>query len=236
MNACVSSKVYAFTDWPVCAEGVARIRWQQAVFLRAAFFMVHTQSDVELLARLRAGDHGAFERLVHERIGPMRAAARRLLGNDADVDEVVQDAFLALVRVLSNYRGEAALGTWLHRVVINGALMRLRSRATAEEELPEELLPSFADCGIFLEDQQSWASGPLGEAMRADTAKQVRCCVDRLPVSLRTAVVLRDLEGCSNEETAELLGVTVNAAKLRVHRGRQALRSLLESTLGDCAG
>ncbi|MFT5050267.1 MAG: RNA polymerase sigma-70 factor (ECF subfamily) [Chlamydiales bacterium] len=188
------------------------------------------------LEQLQAGDPAAFEALVRERGPRLRSVARRLLGNDVDTDEVLQEAFLAAFRGIGKFKGSSGLGTWLHRIVINTALMRLRSRTTSEEELPADLMPAFLEGGAFRNAQAAWQGGPHRDAVRAETGCVVRGCIDQLPDTARTAVVLRDLEGLSNEELGQQLGISANAAKIRVHRGRQALRSLLERAFEGYVG
>jgi RNA polymerase sigma-70 factor (ECF subfamily) len=189
--------------------------------------------DAALLARLRAGDEAAFGELVRREGGRMLAVARRILRSDEDAHDALQDAFLAAFRHLPEFAGEARLATWLHRIAINAALMRLRSRKRRREDALEPLLPQFAEDGHFRAPQADWR--PDGEAAlgRKESASLVRACIDRLPESHRTVLLLRDIEGLDTAQTAAALGLGVDAVKMRLHRARQALRSLLEPHFGD---
>jgi RNA polymerase sigma-70 factor (ECF subfamily) len=189
------------------------------------------RSDAALLARLRAGDPRAFEELVRSQSGRMLAVARRLLRSEEDAMDAVQEAFLNAHRSLDRFQGDSALSTWLHRIVVNAALMKLRSKRRKPEESVEDLLPTFQENGHYTEDPKPWMRrGDV--AMEAEQLKQlVREQIDALPENYRLVLMLRDIDELSTTEVAEMLGVTPNAVKVRLHRARQALRSLLDSTL-----
>ncbi|MGH9371437.1 MAG: sigma-70 family RNA polymerase sigma factor, partial [Vicinamibacterales bacterium] len=117
---------------------------------------------------------------------------------------------------------------WLHRVAINAALMRLRTRRRRPEEPLEPLLPSYQDDGHHVEQFRSWDE-PADDALaRRRRHALVRASIDRLPENYRTVLLLRDIEEVGTEETAAMLGISVNAVKIRLHRARQALRTLLD--------
>lgn len=184
-------------------------------------------SDGVLLGRLKEGEPQAFEELVREFGGRMRAVALRLLMDEADADDAVQDAFLSAFRSLGNFEGRAQLGTWLHRITINAALMRLRALGRRKETDLDGLLPEFAETGVFATAQAPWHEGADEPALRDELCRQVRSHIEELPENYRIPLVLRDIEGLSHRSIAEALDVSENAAKLRVHRARQALRGLL---------
>jgi RNA polymerase sigma-70 factor (ECF subfamily) len=183
--------------------------------------------EATLVAQLRAGDEAAFERVVRLYGGRLLAVARRILGSEEDARDVVQDAFLNAFRSLDRFEGNAKLSTWLHRIAVNAALMKLRTRKRKPEQSIETLLPAFLEDGHHEERFQSWEE-PIDRALeRAETRELVRQQIDALPESYRTVLVLRDIEGLDTEETARMLGLTVNATKIRLHRARQALRTML---------
>jgi RNA polymerase sigma-70 factor (ECF subfamily) len=183
--------------------------------------------EATLIAQLRAGDERAFEQVVRAYGGRLLAVARRIVGTEEDARDVVQDAFLNAFRSLDRFEGNAKLSTWLHRIVVNAALMKLRTRKRKPEQPIDALLPGFQDDGHFEERFQSWEE-PADQALeRAETRELVRKQIDALPESYRTVLVLRDIEGLDTEETASMLGLTVNATKIRLHRARQALRTML---------
>lgn len=187
--------------------------------------------EAALVERLRGGDPLAFEALVREYGGRMLAAARRLVGTDDDARDVVQEAFLAAFRAIHTFAGAARLSTWLHRIVINAALMKLRSRRARREEPIDALLPRFDEEGHWAEPASHWDTATDVLLERREMQAMVRNAIDRLPVNYRSVLLLRDIEELDTEETASLLGVTPNAVKTRLHRARQALRTLLQREL-----
>src|SRR6187431_172996 len=183
--------------------------------------------EATLIAQLRAGDEAAFEQVVRSYGGRLLAVARRIVNSEEDARDAVQDAFLNAFRSLDRFEGNAKLSTWLHRIVVNAALMKLRTRKRKPEQSIEGMLPSFLDDGHHEERFQSWDE-PVDKLMeRAENRELVRRQIDALPEGYRTVLVLRDIEGLDTEETAKMLGLSVNATKIRLHRARQALRSLL---------
>ena len=183
--------------------------------------------EATLVAQLRAGDEAAFEQVVRAYGGRLLAVARRIVGSEEDARDVVQDAFLNAFRSLDRFEGNAKLSTWLHRIVVNAALMRLRTRKRKPEQSIETLLPAFLEDGHYEERFKSWDE-PVDKLMeRAENRALVRKQIDALPEGYRTVLVLRDIEGLDTEETANVLGLSVNATKIRLHRARQALRTML---------
>jgi RNA polymerase sigma-70 factor, ECF subfamily len=193
---------------------------------------------------MRAGDDRAFEWLVRDYIGPLQAVALRLLQHQADADDAVQEAFLNAFRRFDSFRSDARLGTWLHRIVVNAALGRLRKRKSLREVGGEvgggvggevvdvsELLPRFTADGYPERFSEPWVHPVEELAAQAETREQVRRMIDKLPDTYRTVLVLRDIEELDTAETAELLGISPGAVKVRLHRARQALRNLLEREL-----
>ena len=184
--------------------------------------------DAALLARLRGGDSSAYDDLVRTHTGRMLAVTRRILNSEDDAKDAVQDAFLSAFRGLANFEGGSLLSTWLHRIAVNAALMKLRTRRRKPERSIETLLPSYLEDGHHAEDFQDW-NQPVDRAMmRAEMRAVVRKCIGELPDNYRTVLILRDIEELDTDETAERLGLTPNAVKIRLHRARQALRTLLD--------
>ncbi len=185
-------------------------------------------ADASLLAALRRGEPQAFEILVRAHGGRLLAVARRLLRSDDDAQDAVQEAFLAAFRSLASFEGHAHLSTWLHRILVNAALMKLRSRQHKPEAPIEELLPRFLEDGHHAVHPTEWAEPADRILERKENCDYVRACIDRLPESYRTVLILRDIEELDTEETAAALQMEPNAVKVRLHRARQALRGLLE--------
>jgi RNA polymerase sigma-70 factor (ECF subfamily) len=182
----------------------------------------------DLLARLRRGDEAAYDHVVRTYGPRLLGLARRLVGNDEDARDVLQDAFASAFRGLAGFAGDARLSTWLHRIVVNRALMTLRTRRRRPEHPIEDLLPAFESNGHHRGHYASWAD-PDRALERRETRDLVRAQIDRLPDNYRAVIVLRDLEELDTAETARALGLTENAVKIRLHRARQALRSMLDA-------
>lgn len=183
--------------------------------------------DAALVARLRAGDDAAYEQVVRTYSGRLLAVTRRILGTEEDARDAVQDAFLNAFKSFDRFEGNSKLSTWLHRIAVNAALMKLRTRKRKPEQSIEAMLPSFLDDGHHQERFASWDE-PVDKALeRAEIRDIVRKKIEELPDSYRTVLVLRDIEGLDTEEAAKMLGLSPNAAKIRLHRARQALRTLL---------
>jgi len=187
-----------------------------------------TDDEARLLTALRAGDDLAFERLVRDHRGRMLAVAQRFMRNSEDARDVVQEAFIAAFRSLNSFEGSARLSTWLHRIVINAALMKLRSRRRVPEDSIEDLLPKFLEDGHQVHPSREWRRSSEEMMQDEQTRGLVRSCIERLPEAYRTVLILRDLEELDTQEAATLLGITENAVKIRLHRARQALRGLLD--------
>jgi len=189
---------------------------------------VEASPEARLLDRLRAGDEEAYEELVRANGGRMLAVARRLLSSEEDARDVVQDAFLLAFRALPQFEGGCRLSTWLHRIVVNAALMKLRSRRRHPEGSIEELLPRFETDGHRIPGDVPERDPEDVKLERDQLSQVVRGCIAQLPERYRTVLVLRDIEELSTEEACELLGLSRDAVKTRLHRARQALRSHLQ--------
>ena len=189
--------------------------------------MVSGVDEQALLDGLKKGEDWAFEALIRTFGARMLSVARRIVGNDEDARDVVQSAYLSAFRAIGSFEGSSQLSTWLHRVVVNTALMRLRSRRRKPEESIDALLPAFKTDGHFAE---RFVSGSLAADQlleREETRRIVRDAIAQLPDQYREVLVLRDIEERDTSETAELLGTTPNVVKVRLHRARQALFTLL---------
>lgn len=184
--------------------------------------------DADLLSRLRSGDAGAFEQLIRTHGPRMLAVASRLLRCESDAADAVQEAFLAAWKSLDRFEGGSTLGTWLHRIVVNAALMKLRIVKRRSELSIESLLPTFQDDGHRQNVQPAWSAPAEDLLQRQEMRQMIRDKVNLLPDDYRTVIMLRDIEELDTDATAEALGITPGAVKTRLHRARMALRQLLE--------
>jgi RNA polymerase sigma-70 factor (ECF subfamily) len=180
-----------------------------------------------LLAALRAGHEWAFETMIRVFGGRLLAVARRFTRNDEDARDVVQSAYLSAFRGLNDFEGSCQLSTWLHRIVVNTALMQLRTRRRKPEDSIDVLLPAFQQDGHHVEQFSDWCAPADQLLERKETRATVRACIDQLPDNYRTVLILRDIEELSTQDVAEMLRMTPTAVKVRLHRARQALSTLL---------
>ncbi len=188
---------------------------------------VDMSGDASLLLRLRAGEDEAYQELLRVHGGRLLAVARRLMRNEEDARDCVQDAFLSAFRSLDRFEAKSRLGTWLHRILVNACLMRLRARKRKPEESVDPQTPEF--------DQYGFRSGPSEMSPlsaedlfeREEVREQLRKAIDDLPENHRIVLLLRDIEELDTAETAEQLGMTQGAVKVRLHRARLALKEKL---------
>ena len=183
--------------------------------------------EAALVAGLKAGDERAFETLIRTYGGRLLATARRILGNDEDAREAVHEGFISAYRARAQFQATAKLSTWLHRIVVNAALQKLRVRKRRAEDAIDDLLPRFLPNGDHTERFVAWTEAPDDAVERHEIQAVVRQAIDQLPESYRTVLLLRDIEGLSTEESAAALQTTANAVKIRLHRARLALRTIL---------
>ena len=188
-----------------------------------------------LLEALRANDPTAVAALVRSETPRLLVVARRILRNDEDARDAVQDGFISALAALSRFEGGSQISTWLHRIVVNAALMKLRARRSRPEESIEDLLPGFDEDGHVSVPAAEWAPADT-LVMRDEVCQLVRASIDQLPETYRTVILLRDIEELTTEETAQALEITPVAVKVRLHRARQALRGLLDPRLRAYAG
>lgn len=169
-------------------------------------------ADADDAVLAAAGDAGAFERLYHRHVARIHSLIRRMIGPDL-ADEVTQDVFVRVWQKLGSFRGEAAFGTWLHRVAINVALGRRKKLGIRRER--------------FVDGERAigrMTSNPKA----AETAIDFESAMEMLPEGAQQVFVLHDMEGYKHGEIAELLGITAGTSKSQLHRARMILREHLD--------
>ncbi len=166
------------------------------------------QSDVALAVR---GDGEAFERLYRTHLARVTSLARWLLGGD-DVEDAVQEVFIRAWEKLGTYSGQAAFGTWLHRVAVNHLLRRRQRRAVHRSR--------------HLDDEAAIAAA-VGPVSRPDLKVALEAAVGRLPAGAREVFVLHDMEGYTHEDIARSLGIDPGTSRSQLHRARMLLRGIL---------
>jgi RNA polymerase sigma-70 factor (ECF subfamily) len=153
--------------------------------------------------------------------------ARRMLGNDADAEDVTQDVLLQVVRKLSTFRGDAAFTTWLHRVTVNAALAARRKRARRDEGRVHDPLEAFTEDGKHAGFVRPWPRLPDNVALDREEKQLIEQAIQGLPEMYRDVFVLADVEQMPNAEIGEILELSVPAVKSRLHRARLMMRDAL---------
>jgi RNA polymerase sigma-70 factor (ECF subfamily) len=194
----------------------------------AAGHQADEHDDPQLVAALRAGDLTAFEKIVREHARALLAVARRLLRNDDDAREAVQDAFVSAFRSCRRFEGTSRIATWLHRIVVNACLMRLRTQRRRVEVSIDDWLPRFLPDGHHEASFVDWSNAAHALIEQEETCALVRGCIDQLPDPYRRVLLMHDIEGISVHEVATALDISSNAVHIRLHRARQALRAQLD--------
>jgi RNA polymerase sigma-70 factor (ECF subfamily) len=179
--------------------------------------------DRPLVERAQAGDTRAFGELVERYQGRVFALTRRILKDDDEAEDALQETFLSAFRGLKNFKQEARFSTWIFRVASNAALMRLRKKRHDTVSLER---PSEDEDGPALE-LVDWGKTPEEELLDRETKDVMDKAIAELPADYAAVFQLRDVEGLSNEDAAEALGTTVAATKSRLHRARLFLRERL---------
>lgn len=184
--------------------------------------------DDELVRRAQSGKTEAFEELVRRHERKVYNIAYRMLGNPEDASEALQDTFLRAYRFLGRFEFKSQFYTWIYRIATNVSLTKLRRRKSPVVMSLDQPVGDSGDMAFEIPDDQF---SPDLLYRRRELQRKLQQAVEELPEDYRTVVVLRDLEGLSNEEVSKVLNLTVAAVKSRLHRGRLALRSKLENHL-----
>lgn len=183
------------------------------------------------LEALRAGDRAEFARFVEAYSGIVYRLALKILNNPQDAEDVLQETFIKAFRHLADFDGRSKLSTWLYRIATNEALMVLRRRkinplsidepddSAQEEQEPMQII--------------DWCCLPEGEMMSTEARKYMDSAIDKLPYSLRVVFLLREIEGLSTKETADVLNLSETAVKTRLSRARLRLREFLTEYFGE---
>ena len=194
---------------------------QQAIPLPAA------AADADLVRLTGTGDHAAFEALMRRHNGRMFRAARAILKDDTEAEDAVQEAYLDAYRHMPDFRGESQVGTWLVRIAVNHALMRLRKqkRDSVVMSFDQQEPGDTGDIVDHLADERNEA--PTTTIQRSEIRQLLERRIDELPMSYRTVFVLREVEEMSVEETSAALGIPPATVRTRLFRARALLRQAL---------
>lgn len=179
-------------------------------------------AEAALVARMRAGDVAAFEEIVRCNKERVLKIAVGILRDLKDAEEVTQDVFMTIHSRIDRFRGEASLSTWIHRIATNAALMRRRRQKPGQTVSLDDMLPAIDTCGRL--GGAEWITQQGDPAVESEMAHLLQDALGRLDEKYRKVFVLRQIEGCTTEETARMLKLRVPAVKTRLHRARMALR------------
>jgi RNA polymerase sigma-70 factor (ECF subfamily) len=188
------------------------------------------QADDELVRMAQGGDNRAFDELVERYRDKVYRLGFKILRHEEDAAEALQDAFLSAYRGLKNFKAESTFSTWLYRIATNAALMKYRKRRDGHVSLEQSQSSNEDAEPIQLTD---WSTQPVQDLLDAETRDVMEEGISRLSEELRTVFVLRDVEGLSNAEVADVLHLTVAAVKSRLHRARLELRARLNRYFAD---
>jgi RNA polymerase sigma-70 factor, ECF subfamily len=184
--------------------------------------------DAALVHALRNDEPGAAESLVNTFGDRVYRLAVRITGQPADAEEVAQDALWTAARKIHMFKGDAAFGSWLYRITANAAYQKLRSRKGRQNEIAwDQVMPLIGDDGRHFEPMDDWSQRVDEHTLQGELREVLRNAIETLPPDYRTAFVMHDMEGLSNPEIAEALGISLPAVKSRVHRSRLFLRQRL---------
>ncbi len=189
--------------------------------------MSDINQDRELLERIRAGDKFACDDCVRVHSPGIYRLALRLMRDPADAEDVVQETFLSAFKGIDRFDGRSGLSTWLYRIAFNAAMMRLRRRRP--EFVPVDTTDESEGDLPIPEAMVDWCLLPEQELVRAEAREELERAIGELPPKLRAVFVMRELEELSTEDTAQALGLSVQAVKTRLHRARLLLRERLSS-------
>jgi len=187
-------------------------------------------TESEAIRRSQTGDPAAFEFLYQLHSRRVYALCLRMVGNPADAEDLMQEAFLQLFRKIGTFRGESAFSTWLHRMTVNVVLMRLRKKSLPTDSLEETLEPDVENSG----PKRDVGAPDLRLSGAVDRVNLERS-IEKLPPGYRTVFVLHDVQGYEHNEIAGIMGCSVGNSKSQLHKARTRLRELLQEEIREQA-
>jgi RNA polymerase sigma-70 factor (ECF subfamily) len=191
-------------------------------------------SDVGLVNKFKAGNIAAFEEIISRYEAKVMNLALRFTRNQEDAEEVMQDVFTTVYRKIDGFRGQSAFSSWLYRIVVNAAFMKLRKKKQSQTISMEDLAPAVKQ--YCIERDNLATAHSHGVAVTRELQEVLQRAIDKLPDQYRAVFVLRDVDGLSNQETGEILDLSIPAVKSRLHRSRLMLRKKLQRYYEDFTG
>ena len=189
--------------------------------------------DGDLIEAIQTGDEAAFSDLVQRYERALYNFGMRVCGEPSDAEDIVQETFLNIFRYLKDFRRETKLKNWVFRIAASACFKKRRkSKFAPERELSlDEFLP--AEEASVERQVPQWAALPLDQVLTEEMSRKLQAAILELPEKYRVVLVLRDMEGFSTEETAQILNITPSNVKVRLHRARLFLRDQLKSYYED---
>jgi RNA polymerase sigma-70 factor, ECF subfamily len=188
--------------------------------------MMNKKTDKQLVEEFLAGNEAAFEDLISRYTTKAFSLATRLTKCKEDAEEVLQDVFVTVHRKLAMFEGKSSFSSWLYRITVNAALMKLRKKKQ-EQSIPMQEVASLIK-NIPSSENFNWAEGD-SRRVRSEIINELEAAISELPDEYRPVFILRDIDGLTSKEVSEILSISVPAVKSRLHRSRLLLRKRLEA-------
>lgn len=186
-------------------------------------------AEGKLVERLKQGDHAAFHEVVEAYEAKVYGMARGLTRNDEDAQDAVQDTFLSVFKNVKAFKGDSSLSTWIYRIALNAALMKMRRRKHDDRSVPiDDAMPTFDEDGHRVATLPDWHPRADEMLLNREMGGHLRQAIAELEPDYRSVLIMRDQEGLCNEEVAAVLGLSVAAVKSRVHRARIFVRERIK--------
>lgn len=194
--------------------------------------MINEESEPLNLKKLQSGDPEELTKMVQQYSDPIYRVSLRMLNNQAEAEDVLQETFIKALRSLENFEGRSNLSTWLYRIAVNESLMLIRKRKPEVSVVYDETGDEENE-GISVSQIVDWCCLPESEFLTNETRSVLNDAIQKLPENLRTVFILRDIEGLSINETAQALELTETNVKTRLLRARMKLREELSVYFGE---
>lgn len=191
-------------------------------------------SDKQLIEKFCKGSIDAYEELLERYEAKIYNMAMRFTRNQEDAEEVLQDVFTTLYQKLAGFEGKSAFSSWLYRIIVNAAFMKLRKRRQNHTVAVDDLAPAMKQYCVEMETTAGTRSDLL--SINKEMRDTVEAAINKLPEQYRAVFVLRDVDGLSNQEVGEILDLSIPAVKSRLHRSRLMLRKRLQNYWDDFTG